>query len=322
MGIKRRSQWKRQVNPAEPHCGFSAGGGRRALRGRHHRARLFFAASLGHAAARLHYPMAQASHICIHAADLARDMAVDSTAQPNTCCNVDTYTPHKIVFIKGMKRCQDDVSQSGFPWWSRDMVEVAPATEETAERGLSPESLLERLGFPRSQQHKQVLSVFVCHNEFEMMSSFHVLKHPAWHSLLASTSASVVVVLTTAEPSASASAAWHLVSLQLDLCPPIPCRSGCHPVGSKGGCNWRVCCAGAPTYCSSMRCGRRMHGRLHDCELVTGSSTSIQARYPPGLWACLLAPVGHEDSRAIPDVVGALLRLKFMMHSLAATTWT
>ena len=38
----------------------------------------------------------------------------------------------------------------------RDMVEVAPQTEEAEGRGLSPETLLERLGFPRSQQHKEV----------------------------------------------------------------------------------------------------------------------------------------------------------------------
>ena len=35
-------------------------------------------------------------------------------------------------------------------------MEVAPQTEESEVRGLSPETLLERLGFPRSQQHKEV----------------------------------------------------------------------------------------------------------------------------------------------------------------------
>lgn len=44
----------------------------------------------------------------------------------------------------------------------RDMVEVAALTEDEMGRGLSPESLLERLGFPRSQQHKQVQETPVC----------------------------------------------------------------------------------------------------------------------------------------------------------------
>jgi len=41
-------------------------------------------------------------------------------------------------------------------------VEVAPETAESAGPGLSPETLLERLGFPRSQQHKEVRRDRVC----------------------------------------------------------------------------------------------------------------------------------------------------------------